>query len=92
MPGCSIERELVIAARNSRKNQALPKNAGNGIFAKTSGSHFEARRTCLGRDSRRAQEMKAAGTVINPPKPTSQNSFAALALKPLSTTSSLFRR
>ena len=91
IPGCNIEIELVIAAKNKMKKNAPPKKAPNGIFANTNGNTVKPNPNvpCPATDAN-PKNATAAGTVINPPKATSQNSFALLAVNPLNTTSSFF--
>src|SRR5688572_28279505 len=90
--GCSIESELVIAARNNMKNQTDPKKFPKGMCAKTTGSVLNPR---LKEDpvtvlvNPMPRKTTAAGIVIRPPRATSKNSFVADAVNPDSTTSSL---
>ena len=92
IPGCSIESELVTAAKNSRKKNAHPKNAPAGILENTSGSTLKpSPKVPIPATPATPRNATAAGTVISPPNPTSQNSLALVAVRPLSTTSSSFR-
>jgi hypothetical protein len=93
MPGCSIESELVTAARKSRVKNIPPNNQGNGIFENTSGSTLNPRANVPWPIMPAVpRNTNAAGTVIMPPRATSQNSLALEAVNPLKTTSSFSLR
>jgi len=88
--------ELVTAAMKSMKNHSAPKTWPAGMRAKTGGSAMNPRlklesSTSLVRFAA-PRNRNATGTVIRPPRHTSQNSFVALAVKPDRTTSSDSRR
>ena len=92
MLGWSIERELVTAARNSRKKNMNPKTHPSGICAKNSGSTLKPRSNRLSPAPITPDIPKnatAAGTVIIPPRQTSQNSLALHDVTELRTMSSL---
>ena len=90
--GCNIETLLVIAAKNSMKNQQKPKKRPPGISAKTFGKALKPSPKVPCCVAAIPKKMNAAGRVINPPRQTSKNSFTALAVHPLSATASFFRR
>ncbi len=92
--GCSIEIELVMAARKRRKNQANPiqrpisahlmENDRQSLEAKPEGA--------VPTIPLAPRKTNAAVIVIKPPKPTSKSSFVALAVKPDNAMSSFFFR
>ena len=93
MLGWSIESELVTAERKSRKKNKNPKSCPNGRDAKKSGKTLKPKSKRLNPAPTSPETPKnatAAGTVIRPPRHTSQNSFAALDESALKTISSFF--
>jgi hypothetical protein len=87
--GCNIDTLLVIAARNSMKNQQKPKNGPPGISANTFGKAIEALSPkvpcCVAAIPRK---MNAAGNVINAAETDFEEFIHALAVSPLNATSS----
>ena len=86
-----MESELVTAARNSRKKNINPKTQPSGICAKNSGKTLNPRSNRLSPAPITPDIPKnatAAGTVIIPPRQTSQNSFALHEVTELRTMSS----
>ena len=83
-----------MAARNSIKNQTNPMILPNPpIWAKTTGSVVKPSPKLLPWAAcvpDRPRKMKAAVSVISPPKLTSKTSLVAEAVRPLSTTSLFF--
>src|SRR5688572_16700246 len=89
--GWYIEIELVMAARKSMKNQTAPMRLPNGMCAKTTGRVVKPRPKLppctAAMVPERPRKMKDAVRVMSPPKPTSNSSLVAEAVRPESTTS-----
>ena len=89
MPGCSIESELVIAAMKRTRKNIAPNRLPAGMALKTMGSTLKpSPKVPCPATPATPRNATAAGSVIRPPSATSQNSFVALAVSPLSTMSS----
>ena len=80
--GCSIEIELVMAARKRRKNQANPIQRPTRPFAQRPPAMFGSRARSRRRRRWRPRKTNAAVIVMSPPKPTSKSSLVELAVKP----------
>ena len=91
MAGCNMESELVMAARNNRKNQRKPKKLPTGIAWNTCGRVSKPRAKVESLIPAGPRKIKAAGMVISPPSATSAKIFPEAEVVPDNTTSSLRR-